>query len=323
MTDNDNIDEIKDEKGFLLYNAPFQNKTKDKWIVLKTNMSGEKSVHEFDSLIDAEKWIITDTNDEKITGDNYTAAVDNLKRIGETYIENSPQNQIIHEADMTLVQYRQHFAKKKKDILEKSCSLIRSMGEILLDAGGDVDESITDFIESKVSIDSMSMSSMLIQLETSRMGIERLCEKIHLGDYNSKTFEALSSMQNIVLQVTKYQSEFVSNITKDYLEFKQMIQEYKANNIIIKQTDNEEHEDAIVFTTNDKIKLSKQTKQMMEEIESIIRIPSGNMRLRKDDDDNSMVDEVTDGLTADNMSSDNDGEINNDIYITNEEGTWE
>lgn len=313
----------KDEKGFLIYNAPFLNKTKDKWIVLKTNLSGDKSVHEFDSKIDAEKWIIIDRNDEKINGDNYTAAVDNLKRIGETYIENSMDKKNIHEADMTLIQYRDHFSRRKKEIMDQSCDLIRSMGKILLNEGGEVDENIKGFIDSKVNIDSMSMSSMLMQLETSRMGIERLCEKIHLGDYNSKTFEALASMQNIVLQVTKYQSEFVSNITKDYLEFKQLIGEYKANNITISSAKEDDHEDAIVFTTNDKIRLSKQTRTMMEEIDSIIRMPSGNMRLRREGDDETMIDEITDSLTVDNTVSDSDVEINNDIYITNEESEWD
>jgi hypothetical protein len=74
----------------------------------------------------------------------------------------------------------------------------------------------TDYITYKQKIDSMNISSMMLQLKTAQHAITKLLEEIDLGMANPRMFEVLAQLQSQIMQMPKDYQNYMEKMEESY-----------------------------------------------------------------------------------------------------------
>jgi predicted GIY-YIG superfamily endonuclease len=74
----------------------------------------------------------------------------------------------------------------------------------------------TDYIVYKKKIDSMNISSMMLQLKTAQHAITKLLEEIDLGMANPRMFEVLAQLQSQIMQMPKDYQNYMEKMEESY-----------------------------------------------------------------------------------------------------------
>ena len=74
----------------------------------------------------------------------------------------------------------------------------------------------TDYIAYKKKIDSMNISSMMLQLKTAQHAITKLLEEIDLGMANPRMFEVLAQLQSQIMQMPKDYQNYMEKMEESY-----------------------------------------------------------------------------------------------------------
>lgn len=74
----------------------------------------------------------------------------------------------------------------------------------------------TDYVEYKKKIDSMNISSMMLQLKTAQHAITKLLEEIDMGMANPRMFEVLAQLQSQIMQMPKDYQNYMEKMEESY-----------------------------------------------------------------------------------------------------------
>lgn len=109
------------------------------------------------------------------------------------------------------------FTEAKQTTYNDAKSLLDNMVDFYLDKNL-IDES--DHIKYKKSIDSMNLSSMLLQLKTAQHAIIKLLEEIDMGNAQPRIFEVLAQLQSQIMQMPKDYQNYVEKMEDSYKRLK-------------------------------------------------------------------------------------------------------
>jgi len=74
----------------------------------------------------------------------------------------------------------------------------------------------TSYVDYKKKIDSMNISSMMLQLKTAQHAITKLLEEIDLGMANPRMFEVLAQLQSQIMQMPKDYQNYMEKMEESY-----------------------------------------------------------------------------------------------------------
>jgi hypothetical protein len=145
-------------------------------------------------------------------------------------------------------------------------SLLTSMVNYYLDQNF-IEQS--DYVNYKMKIDSMNVSSMMLQLKTAQHAITKLLEEIDYGNANPRMFEVLAQLQSQIMQMPKDYQNYLEkmeegykklNTEKEKKEFSSPIQITDENGIVTENSN---------LTESGGIKV-RGTKGLMEGLRTIL-----------------------------------------------------
>lgn len=109
------------------------------------------------------------------------------------------------------------FTEAKQTTYHDAKSLLDNMVDFYLDKNL-INEN--DHIKYKKSIDSMNLSSMLLQLKTAQHAIIKLLEEIDMGNAQPRIFEVLAQLQSQIMQMPKDYQNYVEKMEDSYKRLK-------------------------------------------------------------------------------------------------------
>jgi hypothetical protein len=127
----------------------------------------------------------------------------------------------------------------------------------------------SDYVNYKMKIDSMNVSSMMLQLKTAQHAITKLLEEIDYGNANPRMFEVLAQLQSQIMQMPKDYQNYLEkmeegykklNTEKEKKEFSSPIQITDENGIVTENSN---------LTESGGIKV-RGTKGLMEGLRTIL-----------------------------------------------------
>jgi predicted Zn-dependent protease len=74
----------------------------------------------------------------------------------------------------------------------------------------------SDYVNYKMKIDSMNVSSMMLQLKTAQHAITKLLEEIDYGNANPRMFEVLAQLQSQIMQMPKDYQNYLEKMEEGY-----------------------------------------------------------------------------------------------------------
>ena len=78
----------------------------------------------------------------------------------------------------------------------------------------------SDYVLYKQKIDSMNISSMMLQLKTAQHAITKLLEEIDLGNANPRMFEVLAQLQSQIMQMPKDYQNYINKMEESYIRLR-------------------------------------------------------------------------------------------------------
>ena len=85
-----------------------------------------------------------------------------------------------------------------------------------------MDLSVSEYVQAKVNLDSMTLGKIMNQMEVSEAAIQVLMDNIRMGDVNPKLFDALGNLQRTFIDLVKTQTAYIENAE---IEYKKIAQE--------------------------------------------------------------------------------------------------
>jgi len=77
-----------------------------------------------------------------------------------------------------------------------------------------------DYVNQKMSVDKMTISSLLFQMTTAEHAIKKLLEEIDMGNARDRSFEVLSSLQKSKMEIVKHLAQFMVTMENNYKNLK-------------------------------------------------------------------------------------------------------
>ena len=74
----------------------------------------------------------------------------------------------------------------------------------------------SEYAQAKVNLDSMTLGSIMNQLEISQRAINVLMENIEIGDVNPKLFDSLGKLQGTFIDLVRTQTTYIMNASDEY-----------------------------------------------------------------------------------------------------------
>lgn len=154
------------------------------------------------------------------------------------------------------------FVDAKQTTGTEAKALLDKMVDFYLD-GHYIDQS--DHIEYKKKIDSMNLSSMMLQLKTAQHAIIKLLEEIDTGNTNPRLFEVLAQLQSQIMQMPKDHQAYIQKMEESYKTLKNdLVERKESGSFVIGKTG----EDTI-NSPNGSIRV-RGTKNLMENLRGIL-----------------------------------------------------
>lgn len=124
------------------------------------------------------------------------------------------------------------------------------------------------YLKYKMDIEQKSLQALISQLDQAKKVIYKISESIHLGliplGSVPRTVEVLTGLQRVVLDISKYQHEFIRDVEKQIREFKnEMVEENKvADSGTIAEA---EFAESTVISVSDRKKLLDDMKEFIRD----------------------------------------------------------
>jgi hypothetical protein len=182
--------------------------------------------------------------------------------------------------------------------------LLMSVAQLYLD-----ERLINDnnYLKFKMVIEQKGLSSLVFQLDIARKALFKLSEQIHSGTHSPRNYEVLTQLQRVVLDVTKYQHEYMDDIEEsmkrlsDDYDTGKMKTDHGTSAEVIESEDGE----VTIIGTNNRIKLLDDINKIVEESKKEKTPQSVNDNLHVESDD-SMTDAVEIRSEDENTGDDGD-----------------
>ena len=201
---------------------------------------------------------------------------------GDSEIDESVQNEIKKHKD--------DFDGSLVSAEEDAKSLLMSVAKLYLDENIIKDN---DYIKFKMVIESKGLSSLIFQLDIARKALFKLSEQIHSGTHSPRNYEVLTQLQRIILDVTKYQHEYLDDIEES---MKNLAEDYETGKTKDGATTAEVVEsstgEVTVIGTSNRVKLLEDINAIVIESKENKTPQSVNKNLHVDDVDDSMTDAI-------------------------------
>lgn len=188
-------------------------------------------------------------------------------------------------------------------------SLLMSVAQLYLN------ENLIDdnnYIKFKMVIEQKGLSSLIFQLDIARKALFKLSERIHNGSHSPRNYEVLTQLQRVVLDVTKYQHEYLDDIEESMKNLAEDFDSGKMRTDGAGETsevvENETGEISII-STNNRVKLLDDINKIVSESKQNKTPQSVNKNLYVEE-----VEDMTDAVAI--KTGDEDDTIYEDEDIT-------
>ena len=74
----------------------------------------------------------------------------------------------------------------------------------------------SEYVQAKVNLDSMTLGSIMNQMEINQRAVNILMENIEMGDISPKLFESLGKLQTTFIELVKTQSGYIITASNEY-----------------------------------------------------------------------------------------------------------
>lgn len=268
---------IKDEKGNW-YNTVVDENGEICEKIGGTYNEVQKRMKEFRK---SEKTVIEKEKKDKLKNDIFQIeSLINFKEVDDFKLDNGSVDTIDHieeELSQKKEEYRSTFDKSDKEAAMKARNLLLSIMTLYFEKGliGE-----NQYLSYKMDVEQKSLQSLIFQLDQAKKTIYKISESIHLDLCPSgqipRMIEVLTGLQRVVLDISKYQHEFIRDIEKQVRELKnEMIEENKLldNNSIT--------EDAQFSELQDTVLPAVTQKRLLDDIKKFIRDTQQDLYVQK------------------------------------------
>lgn len=294
----------------------FYNMCNDKWFVelvdLEGNIVGKAKI--FNKQEDADEFyrqnLISNKailrSEEDDEDDEIIKELEsNFMDLGSKMIQASENNlpELDEEAEEELRKQKQEIRESEK-VYDESASaamgaakeLLKSVAELYLDKK--VIEKYP-YIKNRLYYEEQSISNITLQIIIANKVLKKYYKEI-IKNPNAKNIETLGKLQKTILDISKYQRDYLGEIEKS---FKQLKTDEESNQFVndVEDIEAEEvlEEESGLITTNSRQKLIEELRNLHQESQQVYsRIPlSPNKNLQIDDDrleDAAIINEGTD-----------------------------
>jgi hypothetical protein len=202
--------------------------------------------------------------DEKEISSNYDKEVKSLETLAKA-----------SDKDTKLSTFQKDYMARELYYKQRARILLVSLTKFFLK-----DKAVDDeYIICKLAVEEEGMSAILYQLEIARKAIFKLTEQIHTANFaQPRLFEVLSSMQRILLDITKFQTEYFDKIEDSIKKIGDNAQSTAPEKEVIDV-------EAKVISTSNRAKLIEEINEIAT-MKDLHKVPkSMNKRLQKDGED--------------------------------------
>jgi hypothetical protein len=148
----------------------------------------------------------------------------------------------------------------------------------------------TDYIAYKKKIDSMNISSMMLQLKTAQHAITKLLEEIDLGMANPRMFEVLAQLQSQIMQMPKDYQNYMEKMEESYKRIGKEMEVKTNSGAIALETNGNDFFSGIKpgGGENNGVKV-RGTKGLMEGLRDILGAEIEDVKPIEEENENSIV----------------------------------
>ncbi len=208
-------------------------------------------------------------------------------------------------------QFKDDFDSKKKGFDAKAKAALNSIAKLYL---GEKIFTKEESVKYMLEVEEMNLSALMHQLHVAHEGIFKLSQYIALGAMNSRLWEVLGNLQKTMLEITKFQHEYIMDIPE-------MMKKIREDVLSGNTGDVEEIAATVVGsgtntsgTSNipDRKQIIDGLNEQLASIQPYMAIPSKNKKLIHEADDAAYIEETT-------LSADDETNIEG-IYVDNKRG---
>jgi len=165
-----------------------------------------------------------------------------------------------------------------------------------------------DYIKSKISIESMTLESLMYQLENAKMMISKINESLFVDDsISARQIEVTGGLMKVVLDISKFQHEFIVDLEKRMKELKVEYDEISSN--LPNET---EDKDVVIISTRDKKKILDDLDEMLKDKNYKNNVPKSKNPNAVVLEDANFIDDKDDRNYLSDESIDDDGDDDGD-----------
>ena len=203
------------------------------------------------------------------------------------------------ELAMQIAEFEEDYVEKSLKCKERAKNLLLSLANYYL---GENYVQENDYVKYKLLLEEHSLSTLIFQIDVSKKAIFELSKQVYIGTATTKQYDALATMQRIILDVNKYQSQLVKDIFDDFERVKKRGVEIEAT----RSDENVEDGDGIVLNTSNRKQMMDKLKQIKLESESVEIDEEGIVK------DNPITIEVSEVKEEPSIEESNDDTIEED-----------
>ena len=281
---------------------PRKNKETNKWEITQTTDDGSDSkTLEYDSQSEAHSFLKSIKNKSIKSKSDLINEATSLESFLSTQLnEQLPIADVGFADDLAEIEkqkqeFTDDFEHKEKESLDRAKNLLSSVVVFYFGAGK-MDNDV--YIKTKIEIESLSLSSLIFQLEIARSALRKLLQEITMGNTSPRMFEVLTGLQRVSLDISKYLQDYTATFQSSIKNLKNDILSGQTGDPLLNVNQQNTKEDENYKTADRKSLISKISK-IVEETRAPIQILSKNSNLNVENaeyetiiDENSSSDAV-------------------------------
>ena len=156
------------------------------------------------------------------------------------------------ELEAELIEFNDDYEQDVDNAETKAKHLLYSIAKYYL--GEDILNN-NEYVKYRLIIEEASLSGLVFQLSVSKKAIYSILKQIHIGKGGSKLFDSLASLQRVILDINKYQSMLIKELTDDFKRVRDRNAEIERANAPV------DGSDGIISYTSDRSKLIEEIKE--------------------------------------------------------------
>lgn len=191
------------------------------------------------------------------------------------------QEDELADKSMLKEQFLAEYDDKKREFENKSKELLFEIGKFFF-----TEKIMTEnkHIQYRLELESMTFSNLIFQIDIAQKAIFKLSEAIHMGNINSRLFEVLGNLQRVVLDISKFQHQYINAMMTSLKLMREDLNDSIGNGGGITDITIESSQ-KIIFSTRDRKTIIDEVRKLNEAGSYAIEpntFASPNPKLRKD-----------------------------------------